>query len=442
MGHLTIETLTSAELAGINTVVFKILLEIGMIVEDRQTAKRLVQSGCIRSVEGRILFPIDVVHRALSTVPDKVSIYDREGRISVSNRGRRCLSIGLNCVNMYDRKLQKQRPGLLEDVKDAALLCEKLPGIDMAAALCTPSDVLPENQAYKAAVAVTSETGKPLAFTAHDEIESAKIWEHLACEAGGWTKFSSKPTGLDLTGPTSPLFIGTEAIKRLRFASSRNLPVVCYPGIIPGAASPVTLSGAIAQSSAEVLAGIVIHQLENPGAPVLSGSAVLPMDMRRGLITYGSPEYSLACSAAVDYFNMLGVPSWIGGGCSDAHVPGSQAAAEALMTMNMAMLSGTSFIHNAGYLSSGKTGSLEMIVFADELMRISGRLARGIDCSEEAIGFDLIKSASVDGNYMGTKHTIQRMRSEMFIPAFFPRSDEENGADIWKLVNEKLNTIL
>ncbi len=426
----------------IDDSVFRILREVGMRVDDEAAEKLLLQNGCLRSREGRLLFPPDVVYSAIENVPAEIRIYDRDGNPTVSNRGRSCLSIGLNCMNIFDRKIGCQRPGLLQDVRDAARVCDRLGGIDMAAALYTPTDITPEHQALAAVAAVTDETSKPVAFTAHDHKGAEAVWEHLASEAGGWTKFTLKPSGLDLTGPTSPLFIGTEAVRRLRYAASKNLPVVCYPGIIPGASSPVTLSGAVAQSSAEVLAGIVIHQLENPGAPVLSGSAVLPMDMRRGVITYGSPEYSLACSAAVDYFNMLGIPSWIGGGCSDSHRPDSQAAAEAMMSMNMAVLSGTSFIHNAGYLSSGRTGSLEMIVLADELLRMSTRLGNGLDCSCEAIGFDLIKSAAVDGDYMGSGHTIERMRTEMFFPDFFPRAEESDGRELWKLVVEKLESIL
>jgi trimethylamine--corrinoid protein Co-methyltransferase len=96
----------------------------------------------------------------------------------------------------------------------------------------------------------------------------------------------------------------------------------------------VTLDGAIAQSSAEILAGLVVHQLEQPGAPVITASSILPMDMRSGGIAYGSPEYMMVGIGAVDFFDDLGVPTWIGAGCSDAHIVDAQAAAEAGMSFS------------------------------------------------------------------------------------------------------------
>ncbi len=429
----------------------KILHLKGIRVDNHETTERLKSEGCRLSEKGRLLFHEGLVHRVIETVPSEIVLHNSSGNPAArikkrcgdadSRCERRYLAAGLNCIDMYDRHDGSRRPGTLFDVAEAATVCESLDRIDIAAPLCTPSDIPPDLQALEAVKAVTRNTGKPVAFTAHDNSEAESIWRHLADEAGGMSALSVKPCGLDLTGPTSPLYIGEEAVLRLRFAARHNLPVVCYPGIIPGAASPVTLSGALAQSGAEILAGIVIHQLENPGAPVMSGSAILPMDMRTGSITYGSPEYALACAAAVDFFSFIGIPSWTGGGCSDSALPDARAAAEAQLTMNAAVFSDTTLIHNAGYLASGRCGSLEMLVLADELIKLNERMETGIDCSENAIGFDLIMSAECGDDYMGSGHTIERMRSEMYYSPFFTRGTAESP-DIWKKAVEKLESIL
>ena len=423
----------------------KILSEIGIELSEKATVKLLKEHGCTDTSEGRISFPSNLVCKAVESVPDTIRIFDLQGNLSVEvkkNSDRNFLAAGLNCVNFFDRETKKQRQGTLDDIKQAAKLCERLERIDMAAAVCTASDIEPEIQAVSAAAAVTENTSKPVAFTAHDEKGARQIWAHLASEAGGMQALTSRPCGLDLTGPTSPLRIGSEAVLRLRYAAANGLPVVCYPGIIPGAASPVTLAGTLAQSGAEILAGIVIHQLENPGAPVLSGSAILPMDMRTGTITYGSPEYATACTAAVDFFNYLGIPSWAGGGCSDSASPDVQAAAEAQLTMNAAVKAETSFIHNAGYLSSGRCASLEMLVLADELIRINEEVNKAPDCSDDALGFTLIRDAAAGSDYMGSEHTLKYMRESMYYSPLFRSNDGPLAGDSENPFNEKIESII
>ena len=96
---------------------------------------------------------------------------------------------------------------------------------------------------------------KPAAFTGHDEVEANAIWSCLTDAAGGWTNLADKPSGLDLTGPVSPLRLGEEFCRRVKMGAERWLPLVRFPGM----SGPITLAGAIAQSSAESLAGVVIH---------------------------------------------------------------------------------------------------------------------------------------------------------------------------------------
>ena len=432
----------------------RILSGIGIILDEPDTLKRLKSAGCTVSREGRLLFNESLVLKAVQSVPSSFTIFDQAGRPAVEAgrkrkaESRNYLAACLNSVKIFDRKIGRQRTAVLADITAAAKLCEKLDRIDMAAAVVTPNDVKPEQQAVTAVKAVTAQTEKPVAFTAHDERGAAAIWEHLADAAGGMSALCSKPCGLDLTGPTSPLMIGAEAVKRLQYAAAAGLPVVCYPGIIPGAASPITLSGTLAQSGAEILAGLVIHQLENPGAPVMSGSSILPMDMKTGCITYGSPEYAAACTAAVDFFSYLDIPSWAGGGCSDASCPGSQAAAEAQLTMNAAVLSGTDFIHNAGYLSSGRCASLEMLVLADELIRLNEQLEIDIDCSDEALGFELIKKAAFSESadeYMASEHTMKYLRSSMYYSEFFNRDVQEAfypSESLWEKISAETEELM
>jgi trimethylamine--corrinoid protein Co-methyltransferase len=426
----------------------QILREIGMGVRDEDTRKRLLQAGCREAEDGYLLFPEELVDRCVSSIPNRFVLWNRNGEPAVDTRHRiPHFAPGLNCITIYDHRTDTHRECLLRDVREAARVCERLENFDMASGLGNPSDVEPSKQALETVKAIVDESVKPLPFIAHDEVEDEEVWNYLAEVAGGWDALAEKPFALDLTGPYSPLELGEEACRRLRHAARRRLPVVCYPAMIPGTTGPVTLDGAIAQSSAEILAGLVVHQLEQPGAPVVTASAILPMDMRSGAIAYGSPEYLMVGIGAVDLFGDLGVPTWIGAGCSDAHIVDAQAAAEAGMSLYLASLAGTAFIHNLGFLSAGKNGSLEMLVLGDELAGGVKRLAAGIEVGDESLGVEVTRRAAKDHSFIMDDHTIQHMSRAMWEPGLFQRTSLEGwtgsgSAPLQKRIREKLGDLL
>jgi trimethylamine--corrinoid protein Co-methyltransferase len=408
---------------------FRILAETGMRVDDEDTRRVLVQAGCRPDAAGRVLFGEEAVRRALEAVPRRLRLYDREGQVAVDTADRvPRFGLGINCLRTLDWRTGVPRSSTLQDIRDTARLCEKLPNVDLAGSLGNPNELPAAEQALAAVRALAEGTRKPLAFAAHDEVEDVAIWAWLAERAGGWQSLADRPFALDLTGPSSPLRLGQEACRRLAFAARRCLPVVCYPALLPGVNGPVTLEGALAQSTAEILAGLAVHQLAGPGSPVVTGSSILPMDLRSGGIAYGSPEYALAGLAAADLFADLGIPSWTGAGCSDAHTVDAQAAAEAGMNLHLAALSGTSFIHNLGYLAAGKTGSLEMLALCDELAGSARRLAAGLAVSDESLAVEVSARAAQNNTFLTDEHTLAHMRSALWAPGLLQRS----GLEEWQ----------
>ena len=446
--NLRLRVLTEEETPQIHKAALRTLHEIGMDVHDDETQERLKDKGCRVGENGYLIFPDDVVERAIVTVPSKIVLYDRNGNVAIDTEDTTPrFSPGSGCVDVLDCETDRHRPCVLQDIIKTARLCDKLPNIDLVASLGSPSDVPPHEEAIQTVRAIVEHTTKPLDFLGHNETETARVWQYLADVAGGWESLSRKPFAIDLTGATSPLKLGEEACRRLRFAASRCLPVVCFPAVMPGATAPVTLSGALVQAAAEILGGVVVHQMEHPGAPVISGAAIIPLDMRTGNICYGAPEYALICQATVDYLRDIGIPSWSGSGCSDGHTVDSQAAAEAGMNLLVSALAGTSWTHNLGFLSSGKTGSLEMLVLCDELAGMASRIAAGIMVNDEALAFDVINRAGKTGSFIAEDHTLAHARTEMWVPSLFqritlPQWAESGAIPMAQRIKEKLRELL
>lgn len=446
--NLRFRVLTQEETGQIHKAALRILHEIGIDIHDDETQKRLKDIGCRKGENGYFIFPAEVVEEAISTVPSKVVLYDRHGNVAIDTGDTTPrFSPGIACVNVLDYETGTLRACVLQDIVKTARLCDRLPNIDLVASLGSPSDVPPHQESIQIARSIVENTTKPLDFHGHNEIETAQVWQYLADVAGGWESLLGKPFAIELTGATSPLKLGEEACRKLRFAASKCLPVVCFPAVMPGATAPVTLSGALAQAAAEILGGIVVHQMDHPGAPVISGAAIIPLDLRTGSICYGAPEYALICQATVDYLKDIGIPSWTGSGCSDAHTVDSQAAAEVGMNILMSTLAGTSWTHNLGFLSSGKTGSLEMLVLCDELAGMACRIAAGMKVDEEHLAFDVIKRAGKTGSFIAEDHTLTHVRNQMWIPSLIqrissPKWNESGSKPMQERIREKLKSLL
>jgi len=426
--RLRLTVLNPGDIAAIHAAVLDILKEVGVRILDEGSVALLKDKGCRLSADGFVRFDPDLVDQALATVPRRFVLYDRNGGLAVDSAAARpCFAPGINCLNVLDHRSGQTRPCLQADVVDTARLCQGLPNIAMAANLGNPSDLAPEDQAMASVTTLLAHTQKPQAFIAHDEDEALRIWQVLADAAGGWSALAARPFAMDLTGPTSPLTIKAEACRRLQLAGTRGLPLVWYPCLFPGLTGPMTLAGALAQSAAEILAGIVIHQTVAPGAPVLSGSAVVPIDMRTVQLAYGSPQYALVGLAACAYFEAIGLPTWTGAGGSDAHAVDSQAAAEAGANMLAAALSASGFIHNLGFLSGGKTGSLEMLVLCDELAGMVADLVEGLTVDQATLALPVVQAAGVSGAFLKHPHTRAHVASALWPSRIFTRTGLATG---------------
>ncbi|MDE2912192.1 MAG: trimethylamine methyltransferase family protein [Paracoccaceae bacterium] len=412
--------------AAIFESVLAILDRVGILVEDDEARALLIDGGC-HEESGRIHYPPDLVRRSLESVPLRIQFHTQDGDPAfATDDSVPRFGTAVNCVQVLDPRTAEYRPCRLSDIRDHGRIQEALAYVDIAASLGYPGDVPAEQEALDSARALLDTTRKPVFFTGHDDQVVRAIWEEMGARSGGMGNLADRPFGLDLIGPVSPLKLGDESCQRLIMAARLHLPVVCYPAIFPGMACPLTLAGAITQATAESLAGIVISQLAAPGAPVMSGASVMPMDMRRADMAIGAPEYTLAGLGAADVFQHLGIPCWVGSGCTDAHDIGLQALAEASANLHGTCTAGTALTHNLGVLSSGRTGSMEMLVACNELAAMASKFGAGIEVTGETIAADVIARAAADNSFLTDPHTLERYKTEMWIPRLFRREGIED----------------
>jgi trimethylamine--corrinoid protein Co-methyltransferase len=140
------------------------------------------------------------------------------------------------------------------------------------------------------------------------------------------------------------------------------------------------------------------------------------------------------------------MPTWGYAGCSDAKVMDEQAAAEAMLSVLMAKLTGANLIHDSGYMESGLTTSFEMIVLTDELVAMTDSLISGIEVSDETLMLDELHEVGPGGHFLNTDTTMARFR-DFWYPDLMSREIRETwlergGTTLGERLNEKVKTIL
>lgn len=419
---------TDAQLHEIHLASLEILRRTGVRVHETESLALLRDAGCVVTDMNLVRFPPGVVEDAIADAPSRVVLCDRTGEPRVHLEGHRVyFGTGSDLINTIDLETGERRLSVLSDVGNAARLADSLPNLDFVMSMALPSDVPTQTSDRRSFLAMTENTVKPLVFTAWDEAGLADIIAMAEAIASGPDELKLKPFLLAYLEPTSPLQHTEVVLRKLLMMADHGLPFVYAPGPIDGANAPVTPAGTLAMSNAEVISGVTIAQLRRRGTPVVWGSGSGPLDMKTMVATYSSPEFmlhSMAMSEMAHYYYRK--PVWGYAGCSESKLPDIQAGIESALTILWAAISGANLVHDAGYIESGLTASLEMMVVCDEIIGLVRRLMRGIEITPETLALDVIDQVGPGGSFLDTPHTLQNYRQ-----VWYPRVFDRRGYGGW-----------
>jgi len=398
-------------------------------------ARALLASGGARISDDTLVhIPGELVEWALESAPEQIQLYRRgTGEACVDLSGRKVsFGTGSDCLNYLDPKTGKRRPFTSEDVIDAIHLVDGLPELDFCMSMGIPAD-LGEDNAYQQQYAMLLEhTSKPIVFVCDDESDCRAIASMAAAAAGGEDRLSKHPTLLLYSEPTTPLQHSTTATGKLLFMAEHRLPIVHSPAPMMGGTSPVTLAGGLALGNAETLSSLVLHQLQEEGAPFVYGSGLHHMDMKTTISVYGAPEFQLARVAIAEMGRFYKLPTWGYAGHSDSLQMDMQAAADAAFSVLVALLGGNNLVHDVGYLEAGLTTSPEMIVFSAEMISMMRRFMEGFGLEKEDFALDVIDQVGPGGDFLAADHTFEHFRS-FWQPQLFTRQRVEEWTADGKL---------
>jgi trimethylamine--corrinoid protein Co-methyltransferase len=328
---------------------------------------------------------------------------------------------GPTCTYFVDPETGERRKVRRGDPGMTALVSDVLDNIDYVMGLGLIADVHHRLAPVYEFTEMITNTGKPVLPWAYSIENVSDIYQIALAVAGSEDAFRQRPFFALFATFQSPLQHTDEELANVLWAAERDIPIVYLGGGTAGATAPVTGAGTLVISLAGALSGLAIIQLKKRGAAVCIGGVPQPMDLRTGRPAYGGPEMSLYSAALSDISRHLGLPFMSTAGASEAKVLDLQAAIESAVQVVFSGLSGATLVHDVGFLDCADTGSLEALVMNDEIIAMTRRIMRGIEVSDDTLMLDLIDQIGPGGEFMSTKETARRCRTEIWDPTLMDR---------------------
>lgn len=399
----------------------EILARTGARLYDQAAIDLLKKAGASVSDGNRVRIPPGLVEKAFSTVPKRVTLYDRRGQQAIFLEESNCYyGPGSDCLNIVDHRTGERRVPVLQDVVEGMTVCDALPHIDFVMSMFLPSDVDAMVSDRYQMEAMLNNTTKPIVFVTNEFSGCADAVVMAEIVAGGAEALKLRPFVACYINVTTGLRHNQEALQKLLFLADKGLPALYIPVVVASMSGPVTVAGSMALVNAGTLVGLVLSQLKREGAPfIIPGWGGEGLDMRTMINPYCSPNPKGVAHALAHYYNL---PQFGLGGCSESKLVDQQAAAEAALTLMAETLGGANLIHDLGYLESGLCGSLAQLVICHEMVDWIEHMMGPVEVNDETLALDLIDEIGPDGQFLDTDHTLAHFR-ERWHPDVFERGN-------------------
>jgi trimethylamine---corrinoid protein Co-methyltransferase len=396
---------------------FALISEHGVKIQSRVAAD-LLESAGVRVQNGIAQIPESLARQALKSVPREFFLHDRGGNPVVKYGGNAVqFDPGSSCVHVLDPETLEHRMTESADLVRLVQVAEMLPQYAAQSTAVVCNEVSKDIGDLYRLFLVLWYSDKPIVTGAFAPHTAPIMIDLLAADSGGHEALRKKPRAIFDVCPSPPLNWSDFAAQNLVDLARAWVPAEIVSVPLAGAAAPVTLAGAVVQHAAECISGITIHQLAQPGAPVVWGGAPAIFDMRSGITAMGAIETAMLNVACTQVAKSFGLPThgYLMG--SDAKRIDAQAGLESGVAALMGALGGINMISGAGMLDSLACHSAEKLVIDAEAIAMAQRTVQGIEPRTESLALEMFAKAGAAGDFLKLPETRKFFRLEQHLPS-------------------------
>ncbi len=396
-----------------------ILQELGFYLENQEALNLLHDAGAKIDAGRRLVFlSSDLIDRALKSAPASISLFDTEGVKAVELGGNAvCFDPGSAALNILDPDTKQVRAACTADFVAFSKVVDQLEHIHAQSTAIICSDV-PQGMADRYRLYLALLYSKKPVVTGTFAKQSFEIMKDmLIAVRGSAESLKQKPLAVFDACPSPPLKWSDLTSQSLIDAARAAVPSEFVSMPLTGATAPITLLGAIVQHTAETLAGVVITQIVQEGAPVIWGGSPSAFDMRHGTTPMGSIDTMLIDLGCAEIGKYLNLPTHAYMGMSDAKLIDAQSGLESGMGSLLAGSKGINMISGAGMLNFESTQSIEKLIIDNEICGMTYRFLQGISQRDEPIARDLLRTLLAEKHLLAHEHTLKWFQTEHYLPS-------------------------
>ncbi len=380
--------------------------------------EELLRSAGITVREGVAHIPEALARRILELVPREFYLYDRRGHPAVHYGGHDVhFDPGSSCLNILDAHTNQARPALSLDLVRLIQVAEMLPQFAAQSTAVVCNDVPQEVGDWYRLLVVLWYSEKPVVTGAFSAASLHTLIDLLAIESGGTEALRRHPRAIFDVCPSPPLNWSEFASQNLVDLARAGVPAEIVSMPLAGATAPVTLAGSVVQHAAECISGIVIHQLAQPGAPIVWGAAPAIFDMRSGKTPMGAIETAMLDVACAEVGKSLGLPTHAYMVAGDGRFVDAQVEMESGTSAVLGALAGINMISGAGMLDFLACHSIEKLVIDAEAIASAQRLIEGIEARGDSLATAMFAQTGLHGDFLKLKETRNLFRKEQHFPS-------------------------
>jgi trimethylamine---corrinoid protein Co-methyltransferase len=307
--------ISDAAVERIHDATLEVLKHTGIKVYSEDALEIYHGGGCtVDKANQTVYFPAHVVENCIRSAPPSFVMAARNPQHDYVMGGRRVGFCNFSCgVQVADLEDGSIRESTKKDTENVSKLVDYLDQYDILDCPVVPRDV---NQAIFPLhnfEAMISNTSKHCSTAPYNFRLAELMIEMASAVVGGKDKLRARPIISADVCPQSPLSLARETCETIIAYARQEIPVNVLSMALAGGTSPVTLAGTLVTHNAEVLAGICLSQLTNPGTPNIYGSSTTMMEMRRGTATVGCPEMAMLGACVASMAKSYRIPSFLAG---------------------------------------------------------------------------------------------------------------------------------
>ncbi len=410
----------------------RVLAEVGMEIRGAEMRRRLLERGLPLDVSGqRVLFPREVVDKAIADAPSSFWLHDRDGTPHADIGGDRVHFVpGSSGLKVLDHRTGETRLANSTDFVEYVRVGDGLANIPyLATAFSTNDDIEADvSDAWRLYMTLTN-SKKPVVSGAFTEHGVPRMVEMMQLFRRDRADLIARPMSIFTITATGNFRYSEDSCQNMIDCVEAGVAVEIVPVTLMGLIAPVTVVGATVFHTVDVLAGITMAQILRPGTPVLFGGAPATFHMKIASSPMSAIEALQLDASYVAVAKSLGLPTQSYMALSDGPILDAQAGAETFGSALIAALAGVNSVSGPGMLDFLLVFSLPKLVFDDEMCGQALRFVREVKPVDDLPVGVLIDQLMADQHLIMAPHTMAHWPDELYLPSSIIDRDNREAWD-------------